>query len=236
MPRRGRPAAPSWGVPTARAPGRVTIIGDHTDYNAGVSLPMAIELATEVTFTAKPGSFLVGVESDQFPDEPSRSPWPIRTATGSHADALLAAGLLRLWPPPGGAGGRVAGDQHGARRRRPLFQRRLLGGPAARPRPRSRSPGAGPHRARRRSAQPGPTSACSIRSPSPAPGRARAAHRLPHARDTPRGRPRGGRLRRRAQRGTPAARAPRPTPTGGPSASGPPSSSAAPSACARWAT
>ena len=57
-------------MPTARAPGRVTIIGDHTDYNGGLSLPMAIDLATEVTFTPKPGSFLVGVDSDQFPGEP----------------------------------------------------------------------------------------------------------------------------------------------------------------------
>ncbi len=55
------------GVPTARAPGRVTLIGDHTDYNEGLSLPLAIDLGTEVTFTPKPDSFLVGVESDQFP-------------------------------------------------------------------------------------------------------------------------------------------------------------------------
>ena len=57
-------------VPTARAPGRVTIIGDHTDYNAGLSLPMAIDLATDVTFTPRPDSFLVGVDSDQFPHQP----------------------------------------------------------------------------------------------------------------------------------------------------------------------
>jgi galactokinase len=95
-------------VPTARAPGRVTIIGDHTDYNAGRSLPMAIDLATEVQFTPKPGSFLVGVESDQFPDDPFEVPLgdPDRLAS-LPADALLAAGLLRLRPPPDGAGGRI---------------------------------------------------------------------------------------------------------------------------------
>ena len=62
-------------MPAARAPGRVTIIGDHTDYNAGRSLPMAIELATEVDFTPKAGSFLFGIDSDQFPGPPSRSCW-----------------------------------------------------------------------------------------------------------------------------------------------------------------
>ena len=81
-------------MPTARAPGRVTIIGDHTDYNDGLSLSMAIDLSTEVTFTPKPGSFLVGIDSDQFPDQ------PLEIAPGSPApvpsEALLAAGLLRI--------------------------------------------------------------------------------------------------------------------------------------------
>ena len=91
-------------MPTARAPGRVTIIGDHTDYNGGLSLPMAIGLATEVTFTPEPGSFLVGVDSDQFPP-------PFEIPLGGTApvpdEALLAAGLLRLQPPPSGGALRV---------------------------------------------------------------------------------------------------------------------------------
>jgi galactokinase len=93
------------GVPAARAPGRVTIIGDHTDYNAGLSLPMAVELATEVRFTPRPGSFLFGIDSDQFPGRPveillgDTAPVP--------ADAALAAGLLRLQAPPSGGAVRV---------------------------------------------------------------------------------------------------------------------------------
>jgi galactokinase len=105
-------------VPTAaRAPGRVTLIGDHTDYNQGLSLPMAIDLATEATYTPDPASFLLAIHSDQFPE-----PWeiplsPVRPGTetqmqGATAspspDALLAASLVRLaQPTPAGGTVRV---------------------------------------------------------------------------------------------------------------------------------
>jgi galactokinase len=80
----------------------VTIIGDHTDYNGGLSLPMAIGLATEVTFTPKPGSFLVGIDSDQFPDQPLEI--PLGDAAPVPLQARLAAGLVwRQQPPCGGS-------------------------------------------------------------------------------------------------------------------------------------
>jgi galactokinase len=88
----------------ARAPGRVTLIGDHTGYNECLSLPMAIDLATEATFTPKPGTFLIGLDSDQFPE-----PWeiPLGGTAPSSPHALLAAGLIRLSSPPSGGALRV---------------------------------------------------------------------------------------------------------------------------------
>jgi galactokinase len=42
-----------------RAPGRVNLIGDHTDYNGGFVMPMAIQLETTVTHKPRPDQRLV---------------------------------------------------------------------------------------------------------------------------------------------------------------------------------
>jgi galactokinase len=48
------------------APGRVNLIGDHTDYTGGLVLPMAIDRGTTLTFERRPGR--VELASDASPD------------------------------------------------------------------------------------------------------------------------------------------------------------------------
>ncbi|WP_322936307.1 galactokinase [Nocardioides bizhenqiangii] len=63
---------------TARAPGRVNLIGDHTDYNGGLCLPFAVPLVTTTTARVR-GDDRIRVRSTAFPD-----PW-----TGRLADLTL---------------------------------------------------------------------------------------------------------------------------------------------------
>jgi galactokinase len=65
---------------------------------------MAIDLATEATYTPDPGSFLISLSSDQFD-----VPWeiPLGGTAPSHAQAVLAAGLIRQAQPQSGGAVRV---------------------------------------------------------------------------------------------------------------------------------
>jgi galactokinase len=85
---------PGGAAPTVlcAAPGRVNVIGEHTDYNAGFVLPMAIDRYTVVAAAPRDDGVLRFVSAFQASDvEPGRP------------DAVAAIGLDRLSPgAPGG--------------------------------------------------------------------------------------------------------------------------------------
>jgi galactokinase len=53
---------------TAFAPGRVNLIGDHTDYTGGLALPMAIDLGTEVVFHPDAAADTIELSSSVEPE------------------------------------------------------------------------------------------------------------------------------------------------------------------------
>jgi galactokinase len=87
--------------------GRVNLIGDHTDYNHGLALPMAIGLGVSVTFapTADDG---FEITSDAYPGDRASVPLDIdanAVASWEPAWARLAAAMVSLARPA--FGGRV---------------------------------------------------------------------------------------------------------------------------------
>ena len=102
----------------ARAPGRVNLIGDHTDYTGGLVLPMAIDRATTIVFDdsiadaagkAPSDNSKVSLTSDDFDGVvtfslPIASPELVTPSWGRYVAGVAAAMLERGMTPRGFTG------------------------------------------------------------------------------------------------------------------------------------
>jgi galactokinase len=89
----------------ATAPGRVNLIGDHTDYTGGLVLPIAIDLATTVEL--EPGGDRVVLRSD---DDTEPADIDLRIDDPATVDppwARYVAGVVSVMRPSVGGTGRV---------------------------------------------------------------------------------------------------------------------------------
>src|SRR5699024_1659533 len=82
-----------------RAPGRVNLIGEHTDYNNGLVLPIAIDRAVHVAIGRRPQNRRVDEEQDRpATAAPPRSPQSIRIVSDHRDDSgERLSGQMRGW-------------------------------------------------------------------------------------------------------------------------------------------
>ncbi|HEV2889380.1 MAG TPA: galactokinase family protein [Frankiaceae bacterium] len=90
----------------AFAPGRVNLIGDHTDYAGGLACPMAIDLGTSVVL--RRGGDVVSLVSEGHP-EPASVPLACADpASVTPSWARYVAGVVSVLRPPAGGVGTVS--------------------------------------------------------------------------------------------------------------------------------
>jgi galactokinase len=95
-------------MPTVRAfaPGRVNLIGDHTDYTGGLAMPMAVEWGTTVEVLR--GGDRVELTSSEDPDPAVVDIDVVDPRAVEPAWARYVAGVVAVVRPPQGAVGTVA--------------------------------------------------------------------------------------------------------------------------------
>jgi len=89
----------------AQAPGRVNVIGDHTDYTGGYALPVAVDRGTVVDI--EPGGHWVELRSDAAPGV-ARVPVDVDDPASLHPPwARYVGGVVVATRPPSGGRGTV---------------------------------------------------------------------------------------------------------------------------------
>jgi galactokinase len=92
---------------SAFAPGRVNLIGDHTDYTGGFVFPMAIQFGTTVSFEPDERSDRILLRSGAE-SEPADIPLKVKNPSGvSPSWARYAAGVIALIKPATGGTGSI---------------------------------------------------------------------------------------------------------------------------------
>ncbi|XP_017530327.3 galactokinase isoform X2 [Manis javanica] len=88
------------------APGRVNLIGEHTDYNQGLVLPMALDLVTVLVGSPRADGLVSLLTTSEDADEPRRLQFPLPTAQrslepGTPHWANYVKGVIQHYPDSG---------------------------------------------------------------------------------------------------------------------------------------
>ncbi|KAM5149432.1 galactokinase isoform 2-T2 [Callospermophilus lateralis] len=94
------------------APGRVNLIGEHTDYNQGLVLPMALELVTLLVGSPRTDGLVSLLTTSKDADEPQRLQFPLPTVhrslePGTPRWANYVKGVIQHYPDSGAIAARA---------------------------------------------------------------------------------------------------------------------------------